>query len=372
MESQNLNQGDAGTIISTQSQSSSGLLKFLIPALVIVSIGCGVVLYIKQQKNQVILVNPAVVQNYNQQGNLKTYFNENLGFEIKYPPSWVGGSEKAAGGNTFFLTKNDYKLLIYASNYDLIGEGIVSEQDANYYHFLENSIAGKQAWRRSMPYLLEGSADGVYRIDLSFPEINTGTASDAFKYRFSHYIKNGSLTYSFSYILPKGTTDKNYDKSILEEMDRILFSFAFKINPNADSNQKDSTSASLGYYGGRFYTFSYSPNWAVWEANPNLGLTVLYPVNKAEELGNKTLSMTDRITVSIINGQPNDMSGERLIFNGLIWIIKEYNRSFDGGTERGLEYYRIISPEKYLVVSSGISKKNVIEELLGNFRLNNQ
>ncbi len=120
-------------------------------------------------------------------------------------------------------------------------------------------------------------------------------------------------------------------------------------------------------YSGKFYGFSYPTTWTVWEANSLVGLTIIFPTNKSNEVMNKTISSTDEIQIGLLEG-PIDLNGlQKITLNGQVWYVKNYNTKMDGGTENGISYYKAYSDYKYIELTSGISNKGVLEEVASTF-----
>lgn len=136
---------------------------------------------------------------------------------------------------------------------------------------------------------------------------------------------------------------------------------------NAKNNHTTTGTNLSPNYQGQFYSFSYPSGWSVWEANPLLGLTILYPTSKESEVSNKTISTTDEITIAIVNGQLNTSGTQTINLNGQVWYQKNYGTKIDGGTENGLSYYKSLSLTKFIEITSGVSNKNQIETVASSF-----
>lgn len=117
------------------------------------------------------------------------------------------------------------------------------------------------------------------------------------------------------------------------------------------------------------YSLKYPNDWQVWEANPILGLVILFPSSKSEELRNKTISTTDEITLGILDEKYIDKAQTQEInINNQKWFFKNYSGPFDGGTENGLEYFAQISDGEYISIATGQSKKVILSQILSTFK----
>ncbi len=92
--------------------------------------------------------------------NWKTYTSTQNEFEIKYPADWV------LGEGIFSLTKNGYKIAIYASNSIVTGgiSGIGEEKDLTSYDVI--NVSDNKALRNKKPHLPEEPRGGIYYFDI--------------------------------------------------------------------------------------------------------------------------------------------------------------------------------------------------------------
>ena len=124
---------------------------------------------------------------------------------------------------------------------------------------------------------------------------------------------------------------------------------------------------SVVYVGAR-YGFSYPSNWDIQEVNSVTGHIIIYPKDKSEKIINKTISVSDRINVSLVDNKYVDLSNTKItVLSGETWYIKNTSVT-DGGTEDMIEYYKAYNSTQYVVVNSGVSNESVIELILSSWK----
>lgn len=121
------------------------------------------------------------------------------------------------------------------------------------------------------------------------------------------------------------------------------------------------------------FEFGYPKDFGLWEANPFLGLVIIYPENKFEEVRNKTISTSDEIVFAIVTNKYIDRTGiQEVMINNRSWFLKTTNKPPDGGTENGLEYFTAMDSNNYIDVATGISNKELLLKILSTFKFTDQ
>ena len=129
------------------------------------------------------------------------------------------------------------------------------------------------------------------------------------------------------------------------------------------SKQVADTVMNTNQYLGSFYGFSYPLTWDVREINSLLGSTMLFPKSKTDQYMNKKISTTDRVDIDLIENKYMSLSNaETVTLNGKTWYMKKIGMT-DGGTENTIVYYRAYNLDKYIMITSGISNRTVVETI---------
>lgn len=125
-------------------------------------------------------------------------------------------------------------------------------------------------------------------------------------------------------------------------------------SPATNSQQK---------YVGAMYIFWYPTTWMLNELNPANYSVVLFPKSKSAEMISKKLPTNEQIRISHIANAYVDLNGAtKLTLNTGTWYVKNVGKT-DGSTESTIEYYYKFNDEKYVLISTGISNKQIAEDI---------
>jgi len=90
---------------------------------------------------------------------------------------------------------------------------------------------GNYVWRDKLPPLPEEPAGGRYYFNFYYFKPYSGSGSTQFTDQsYGPDFMNNPYTLkpnNFTYILPKGITDKNFDKDVIDSFDQIIGTFMF-------------------------------------------------------------------------------------------------------------------------------------------------
>ena len=125
---------------------------------------------------------------------------------------------------------------------------------------------------------------------------------------------------------------------------------------------------SVKSFTGSAYGFMYPTDWDIRELNPEVGLTIVFPNTKSDQVFNKTISTSDKVTISLVNKNQVNLTGTtKISFNGVVWYMKNLGKT-DGATENTLEYYKTFNSYEDVVIDSGISNKKTIELITASWK----
>ncbi|MEK7080650.1 MAG: hypothetical protein AAB925_02380 [Patescibacteria group bacterium] len=117
------------------------------------------------------------------------------------------------------------------------------------------------------------------------------------------------------------------------------------------------------------FEFNYPKEWHLWEANSFLGLVIIYPNDKSEQVLNKTISTTDEISFQPVDNL-DGIKTQQISIGKLQWLyrIMPNDNPLDGGTEKGVEYLTAMNNNKYMDVATGLSNEEILLKILSTFK----
>lgn len=114
------------------------------------------------------------------------------------------------------------------------------------------------------------------------------------------------------------------------------------------------------------FGFNYPSDWQLRELNPYLDEIILFPNDKAKPVFNKTISTTEQISLSVVDGKYIDTG--KMQTQKFLWFSGPVSGKLtDGGSEVALDYIIPIDNNKYIYIFTGINNKKIIEEIINSF-----
>ena len=283
--------------------------KIYISLLVVTFLALGTYLYISNKQSDV-----TVNVECNRTENV--YINTNLGYQITVPANWK--VEVGQGRDRF----SDCNGVMDENNFQIVKDSLYTTGRKKIRE-ISNLIPGAVV----SEWLSSEIDNPGYKYEISFP---TGEK------------------YSLFPIFPN------------LKIEQYPFVSTFQL---LNSLKNRSQSTGVKSYLGSSYSFSYPSDWDIWEINPSVGHTIVYPRSKSDQVMNKTISTTDRINISLINSKEMNLSDTtKVTLNGETWYVKIYKGPFDGGSENeSISYFKVYNSTKYVDINSGMSNKLIVE-----------